>query len=92
MYPFFKTGGARNLREWHFSNPDVDKLLDQTRLTSDEEKRKQLYLKLQEYIVQEAPGVIAYVTDFSNAFTKKLKGFKTSPYAWLDLRDAYLEK
>lgn len=92
LYPFFKTGGARNIREWHFSNQEVDKLLDQTRLTRDEEKRRELYFRLQQYIVEEVPGVIAYVTDFSNAYTRKLKGFETSPYAWLDLRDAYLEK
>ncbi|GAC1546200.1 MAG: peptide-binding protein [Herpetosiphon sp.] len=49
---------------FNYSNPKVDELLDQGLKTLDQEKRKQIYLEMQNIILADAPALI---TDFPKA-------------------------
>ena len=90
-YPWYHTTGSWNTRMWHFSSKRIDDLLDQARGTKDEKELAKLYRTFQQYAVEDVPGVIAYVMNFANAYRKNVKGFKTLPYLWLDLRNTDLE-
>jgi peptide/nickel transport system substrate-binding protein len=55
MEPVFRTGGSSNFN--HFSNRNVDALLDELKATSDVETRKQLAIEMQKYIYAETRHV-----------------------------------
>ena len=90
-YPWYHTSGSWNTRMWHFSSKRIDDLLDQARATKDEQELAKLYRTFQQYAVEDVPGVIAYVMNFANAYRTSVKGFKTHPYLWLDLRTTDLQ-
>ncbi len=90
-YPWYHTTGSWNTRMWHFSSKRIDELLDKARGTKDEKELAKLYQTFQEYAVEDVPGVIAYVMNFANAYRNNVKGFKTHPYLWLDLRNTTVE-
>lgn len=90
-YPWYHTSGSWNTRMWHFSSKRIDDLLDKARGTKDEKELAKLYQTFQQYAVEDVPGVIAYVMNFANAYRKNVKGFKTHPYLWLDLRNTSVE-
>jgi len=90
-YPWYHSTGSWNTRMWHFSSKRIDELLDKARGTKDEKELAKLYQTFQEYAVEDVPGVIAYVMNFANAYRNNVKGFKTHPYLWLDLRNTTVE-
>jgi peptide/nickel transport system substrate-binding protein len=90
-YPWYHSTGSWNTRMWHFSSKRIDELLDKARGTKDEKELAKLYQTFQQYAVEDVPGVIAYVMNFANAYRKNVKGFKTHPYLWLDLRNTTVE-
>jgi peptide/nickel transport system substrate-binding protein len=90
-YPWYHSTGSWNTRMWHFSSKRIDDLLDKARGTKDEKELAKLYQTFQQYAVEDVPGVIAYVMNFANAYRKNVKGFKTHPYLWLDLRNTSVE-
>jgi peptide/nickel transport system substrate-binding protein len=69
----------------------MDEILDKARATGSEEERIKLYREFQVLVMEDPPGVIPYVVNHANAYLGKVKGFKTSPMMWLDLRDATVE-
>ncbi len=90
-YPWYHSTGSWNARMWHFSSKRIDEVLDRARVTKDEKEVAKLYQEFQQYAVEDVPGVIAYVMNFANAYKKNVKGFRTHPYLWLDLRNASIE-
>jgi len=58
QYSFWHTGQASNLT--HFSNPRIDKLLEDGRKTHNEEERKKIYFDFQRFLVEESPAVFLY--------------------------------
>lgn len=44
----------------HYSNPRIDKLLEDGRTTLNVEARKQIYLDFQRYLVEDAPAMFLY--------------------------------
>ena len=61
-----------------FGNAESDALIDELRRTLDEEKRGQMYLKLQEIIYEEQPAIFMYATKDRIAIHKRFKGVKMS--------------
>lgn len=78
IYDFTVTGGDFN--DSGYSNPAVDKLLNEARRISDKSKRKELYDRVMEHLHEDAPYVYLYhantETDF--AMQKSVVGFR--PY------------
>jgi peptide/nickel transport system substrate-binding protein len=76
-YIFFKTKAPQN--NAMFSNPEVDKLLDEARLVSDMDKRKAIYEKLAGIILEQKPINYIYHRRVLIAHTAKLDGYKQMP-------------
>ena len=84
----FATGGATNV--FHYSNPDLDKLLADARSLADPAARKPLYDQAQRILACTGPAVhLAYATLFTAERTD-LQGYQPSATRSLrGLRDAH---
>jgi len=90
-YPWYHSTGSWNTRMWHFTSKRIDEVLDKARVTKDEKELAKLYQQFQAYAIEDVPGVIAYVMNFANAYKKSVKGFRTHPYLWMDLRNTTVD-
>jgi peptide/nickel transport system substrate-binding protein len=90
-YPWYHSTGSWNNQMWHFKSERIDQVLDQARLETDPAKQNELYKTFQAYAVEDVPGVVMYTINFATAYTTSLKGYRTHPYSWMDLRNAYFE-
>jgi peptide/nickel transport system substrate-binding protein len=57
-----------------YSNPEVDRLIDEGRFTMDQAKRKVAYDRIQEILRDDAPYVFLYVPDTMEAISKRVIG------------------
>lgn len=80
LYPLFHSsakGGAGNRS--FYSNPEVDKMLEQARVSTDNEERIKLYDEAQKQIQEDLPIItIAYTTQNVGA-QKNVQNFKMNP-------------
>ena len=76
-YIFFKTKAPQN--NSGISNPEIDKALDEARLTSDPGKRKAIYEKAAKVVNSEIPILYLYHRKVLIAQSTKLDGFKPVP-------------
>jgi peptide/nickel transport system substrate-binding protein len=60
-------------------NPDVDKLLDESRIPSDQAQRKSIYEKLTKIILDEHPILYLYHPRVLIAHTTRLEGYRQMP-------------
>lgn len=60
----------------HYSNPEVDALLEEGRHTFDQEKRRRAYFRLQEVLAQDQPYTFLFVPDALPAISKRFRGIK----------------
>jgi peptide/nickel transport system substrate-binding protein len=67
------TGGSFNFQK--FSNPTVDKLLDQARTTTDVSARQSLYDQAAKIIVDQASYIYLYNPDVVQAYSNNLHGY-----------------
>jgi ABC-type transport system substrate-binding protein len=44
----------------HYANPRIDKLLEEGRLELDKEKRREIYLDFQRFLLEDAPAIFLY--------------------------------
>jgi peptide/nickel transport system substrate-binding protein len=73
VYARFHTGEKWNTTG--YSNPEVDKLLEQGRVTTDQAERKKLYNQADKLIVTDAPFVFFYLYDQYEALRDYVKGY-----------------
>ena len=89
IHPYFRTGGSWN--EGEYSNPKLDKLLDDGRSSTDPAKRKEIYAEVQKVISDEGHYAVAYHTQYVSAMRTTVKGYSLHPLRWCEFRNAYLE-
>lgn len=92
MYSLFHSsqfGDAGN--RTFYANPEVDRLLDEGRTSTDNEKRRQAYFKAQELIMNEAPWVFMYIQDLLTLTRSYVKGFKNHTAGHHRLYEVYNE-
>jgi peptide/nickel transport system substrate-binding protein len=77
MYSWFHTGGGNN--DGRYSNPDVDKALEDARTTTDQAKRKSLYDQAQKLLVQDAAYVFINHPPTTEATSNKVHGYVLYP-------------
>lgn len=90
FYEEFHSQGSANLN--HYSNPEVDRLLDEGRRISDPEQRKEIYAQVDEILVDDAPRAFTMLHQEWQAFYPYVKNyvhmsnnrFETLIYIWLD--------
>lgn len=88
LYPWYHSTGSWNNTLWHYKNPEVDKLLETARSTTDKAEQAKLYGRFQEIIAEDGPGCIIYVKNFACGVSKKVLGFTPSPLMFVDLSTA----
>jgi peptide/nickel transport system substrate-binding protein len=55
-----------------YGNPDVDALLDESRSSSDQERRRQIYAEIQKRVIADAPRIFLYQENTYYGVSKKL--------------------
>ena len=87
IYPWYHSTGSWNTTLWNYKNPEMDKVLDAARAAKTGEERTKDYKEFQRIAVEQPAGIIPYVLNHTNAYRSNVKGFKSSPMMWLDLRE-----
>ena len=77
MYQFLHTGGTFNYG--HYSNPEMDRLLDEQRRASDAGQRKALIARIWELERQDLPLIYLFNPKNGVAMKKSLEGFVQVP-------------
>jgi peptide/nickel transport system substrate-binding protein len=91
IYPWYHSTGSWNTTFWNYKNPEMDKVLDAARSAKNDEERAKYYKEFQQIAVDQPAGVIPYVLNHTNAYRTNVKGFKSSPMMWLDLRQVTVQ-
>lgn len=91
IYPWYHSTGSWNTTLWNYKNEQMDKTLDAARSAKTDEDRAKYYKEFQQIAVDAPAGVIPYVLNHTNAYRKNVKGFKSSPMMWLDLRQVSVQ-
>jgi peptide/nickel transport system substrate-binding protein len=76
-YDRFITGGFTNYS--NYSNPEVDKLLNESRIEGDQAKRKLIYDKVMEKLNTDIPYVFLYYPNYVFGMSKAVQGYKFVP-------------
>jgi peptide/nickel transport system substrate-binding protein len=76
-YIFHKTKAPQNYSA--YSNPDVDKALEDARLVTDMAQRKSIYEKMTKSILEDEPIIYLYHRRNLIAHTTKLEGYRAMP-------------
>ncbi len=71
----------------YYSNPEVDKLLEQARRSTDQDERARLYKKMQEIVREDAPWAFIANWKQNAVSTARVKGFGLQPSFFLLLHD-----
>jgi len=90
LKPYYYTKGSSN--EAHYSNPELDKILDQAESESDFEKRKALYGQVQKIVSDACVTLIPYYKNFYSAASPKVQGLKVHPITYLYVDSIWKKK
>lgn len=88
IYSFLKTGGPLNITK--YSNPVVDKALDDARIETDPAKRRAAYTTLWTQERQDLPIVYLYTPSYIVGASKKISGYKVLPDGLMRLQGVSL--
>jgi peptide/nickel transport system substrate-binding protein len=87
----FKTGESGNFVG--YTNPEVDKLIDQGIAETDQAKRAEIYQQLQQILLQDLPWVCLYIGQQYEAMKTYVKGYEHIPTGSnLKVREVWLDK
>jgi 4-phytase/acid phosphatase/peptide/nickel transport system substrate-binding protein len=89
MYANFRTGSAVALA--NYSNPELDKLLENARVTADPAKRTEDYCAVSRLINKEAIWFWTFQNTYYAISTAKLKGLPKMYSGVIDVSNAWLE-
>lgn len=92
LYYFFHSSRMASTNRVHFSNPQVDRFLEQGRVTVDPQKRLAVYRGLQELLLEQAPW-IPLASPIDVTFVQpRVRDLYVDKFGTLLLDDAYLQK
>jgi 4-phytase/acid phosphatase/peptide/nickel transport system substrate-binding protein len=89
MYANFHTGSPVALA--NYSNPELDKLLEDARVSADTSKRIELYCKVSQLINKEAIWFWSFQNTYYALSSKKVKGLPKIYGGVIDVSDVWLE-
>lgn len=90
LYQWYHTGEVFNFLG--YSNPEYDKMVEEARALSSQDQRKQAYLKIQDFLMEEAPVAHIIYRDAVMATSDKVQGFVMTPRYDMDFRKVWLDK
>nr|WP_233901716.1 ABC transporter substrate-binding protein [Paenibacillus polymyxa] len=93
LYAFYHTA-APNQRPTlpNFSNPEVDKLLEQGAIEKDDAKREEIYKKVQQLIRDQAVIIPIYVFPYTVGAAKSVQGLKFDLVGYPLFNDVRIQK
>ncbi len=93
MYALFHSSqhGAAGNRSF-MDNAELDEILDEARREQDEETREQLYEDAMEILVEEAPMLYLYHTDYLVGVRDEVQGFWKHPNGLYQLHEVTIEQ
>jgi peptide/nickel transport system substrate-binding protein len=74
-------GGGFNMNK--YSNPTLDKILEDALLTTDQEKRKAYYFEMQRIVAEDVPAPILYFRNGTGCWNKRLHEFEWNAVDYL---------
>ena len=77
MYSWYYTGAYNNYMK--YSNPKVDELLDQGRMLTDQNQRKQVYKQIMTIVGDDLPYLVLYHENNVFGLSKAINGFTAIP-------------
>jgi peptide/nickel transport system substrate-binding protein len=72
-----KTGNLQNVA--NYIDDDLDSLMQQGRVETDPQKRKDIFTKFEQHLAEVAPWIWLYAPDNYTAQTKNVSGFVSNP-------------
>jgi peptide/nickel transport system substrate-binding protein len=90
-YQFFHTTPGVSLNWAGISNPELDRLLEQSRTASDHTERKKLYSQIIQILRDEAPALFVVHPIEPKALSPKLQGYVPIPDGMLRFKDVWLK-
>src|SRR5690606_36911506 len=91
LFNVFYTGNGGNLG--NFSDPELDRLLEEGRRVADQEQRSQVYVQAQQRILDLDPHVFLFHSSQVEALRRDVRGFEHFPNtSYLGLRTAWLDR
>ena len=88
VYPWYDSTGSWNNTLWHYKNPEVDKVLDAARSTTEKAVQAKLYGRFQELVLNDPPGSVIFVQNFACGISNKVKNLAISPLMLMDFNKA----
>ena len=67
--------GPTGLNIADYNNKEIDKLLEEGRLTNDLQARQEKYKKFQEILAEDVPAIFIYSPNYTYVQSKNIKGF-----------------
>jgi peptide/nickel transport system substrate-binding protein len=94
VYKFFysKYADERSSNYTAYSNPDMDRLLDEGAQTLDTEKRKDIYRQVSELLAKDSPYAFMFEANFFSISSSKVQGIEAVPDGLIRLRNVWLEQ
>lgn len=95
LYSLFHSGEKppQGWNRFRYANPDVDKLLEQARVTLDQAEREKLYAQIQEMLIADTPLVPIYNTLEIVVTGAYVHGFNVHPVEYnLFLQKVWLDR
>jgi peptide/nickel transport system substrate-binding protein len=89
LYPLFHSQSPHNL--FKYRNSEVDRLLEEARQTSQVERQREIYRRVQEIILRDCPAVFISYPTAVYAIRNRVKNFKVDPLAIPWLQEVRLE-
>ena len=81
IYPYFHTGAAKN--SFRLSDPKLDDMLEAQRVEFDFEKRQQIGLDIQYYLLDEVLAQLPYISEWDrNLRWNYLRNTKVGTWTW----------
>ena len=90
LSPYYYTKSNWNFSK--FSDPEMDRLLDAAKSSTDLAKRHELYNKIEAILRERGPEVVPYFRNYVSAIRKEVKNYKLIPVQYVDLREVWLDK
>lgn len=73
LYPHYHPNGSDN--PIGYDNPDVKMWIEQAQVEPDREKRRELYMKIQEQVLEDVPWIFLWATVENYGVQKYVKGY-----------------
>ena len=92
LYPFYHSQGSWNRQLWLYKNARVDELLDLSRRTNDDGKRRDIFVEFQKIVDDTVTSIIAYSALHVNGVRREVEGFRSTPMQWLELKEVTIRR